>query len=33
VLGGLGTILVAIVFYRLFPALAKIDAVTDAAAA
>jgi hypothetical protein len=33
VLGGIGTILVAIVFYRLFPTLAKIDAVDAAAAA
>jgi MFS family permease len=33
VMGGIGTILVAVVFYRLFPALAKIDAVSDAAAA
>ena len=32
VFGGVGTILVAAVFFRLFPALAKIDAVTDAAA-
>jgi hypothetical protein len=32
VLGGFGTILVAVIFFRLFPALAKIDAVTDAAA-
>ena len=29
VMGGIGTILVAVVFYRLFPALAKIDAVSD----
>jgi MFS family permease len=33
VMGGIGTILVAVVFYRLFPALAKIDAVSDVAAA
>jgi len=33
VMGGIGTILVAMVCYRLFPALAKIDAVGDAAAA
>ena len=32
VLGGFVTILVAVIFFRLFPALAKIDAVTDAAA-
>jgi MFS family permease len=33
VLGGIGTILVAVVFFRLFPALAKIDAVSDVAPA
>jgi MFS family permease len=32
VMGGIGTILVAAIFFRLFPALAKIDAVSDAAA-
>jgi MFS family permease len=31
VLGGIGTILVAVTFYRLFPALAQIDAVGDVA--
>jgi MFS family permease len=33
VMGGIGTILVAVIFYRLFPALAKIDAVSEVAAA
>jgi MFS family permease len=33
VMGGIGTILVAVTFYRLFPALAKIDTVSDVAAA
>jgi MFS family permease len=33
VMGGIGTILVAVIFFRLFPALAKIDAVSDVAAA